>query len=102
MVTKGRMEEGGLNQEYEICRYNLLYKKQISYINAYMCNLEKWYLEEWYLFAGQEQRHRITEQTCGYGGGGRGEVGETNWEIGIDTLGWCKNNCGFTQLNFAV
>ena len=70
MVTKGRMGEGGINQEYGICRYNLLYKKQILYTNVYMWNLEKWYL-----FERQEQRHRVREQTCGHGGGGRGEGG---------------------------
>ena len=33
------------------------------------------------LFAGQEQRHRHREWTCGHGGEGEGG---TNWEIRID------------------
>ena len=40
-------------------------EKQKSYINAYKCNLEKWY--RWTdVSAEQKQRHRCREQTHGY------------------------------------
>ena len=57
--------------------------KQISYINAYMWNLEKWY--RW---TGLQGRNRDTDvknkrmDTVGEEGGGGGGM---NWEIGIDT-----------------
>ena len=61
-------------------------EKQISYINAYM-----WNLEEWYKWTGLQDRNRDTDvenkpmdtkggKWCGGGGGG----GVMNWEIGID------------------
>ena len=58
-------------------------EKQISYINAYMWNLEKWY--RW---TGLQGRNRDTDvknkrmDTVGEEGGGGGGM---NWEIGIDT-----------------
>ena len=62
--------------------------KQISYINAYMWNLEKWY--RWTGLQA-EMRQRCREQTCGHHGGkvgggigGCGGGGGMNWEIGID------------------
>ena len=42
-------------------------EKQISYINAYIWNLEKWYL-----FARTEWRHRCREHTWGHSRGKRG------------------------------
>ena len=54
-------------------------EKQISYINAYMWNLEKWY--RWTSLQGRnrdidiENKHMDTK-------GGRGSG--MNWEIGID------------------
>ena len=62
-------------------------KKQISYINAYMWNLEK--MVQMNRFAGQKVRHRCREQTYGHQGGkaaagGGGGGGVMNWEIGID------------------
>ena len=41
----------------------------------------------------ETQNYRMDMLTLRRGKGERG--GETNWEIGIDTLGWCKSNCGF-------
>ena len=58
-------------------------EKQISCINAYMWNLEKWY--RW---TGLQGRNRDTDvenkrmDTKGGSGGGGG--GGMNWEIGID------------------
>ena len=48
-------------------RSKLEREKQISYINAYMWNLEK--VVQMILFAKQKQRHRCREQTYGYQGG---------------------------------
>ena len=42
-------------------------EKQVSYINAYMWNLQK--LVQTILFTKQKQRHRRREQTYGYQGG---------------------------------
>ena len=57
--------------------------KQISYINAYMWNLEKWYRG-----TGLQGRTRDTdvENQCmdTKGGKQRGRGGEMNWEIEID------------------
>ena len=54
-------------------------EKQISCINAYMWNLEKWY--RW-SYLQSRNRHRYREQTCGYKGGK--EMGGMNREIGTD------------------
>ena len=56
-------------------------EKQISYINAYMWNLEKWY--RW---SYMQSRNRDTdvENKCMYTNGERGDG--RNWEIGIDTI----------------
>ena len=58
-------------------------EKQISYINACMWNLEKWY--RW---TGLQGRNRDTdvENKCmdTKGGKWQGGVGVMNWEIGID------------------
>ena len=59
-------------------------KKQVSYINAYMWNLEKW--QRWTSLQGRnkdtdvENKHMDTKggKQGGEGGGGM------NWEIGID------------------
>ena len=42
-------------------------KKQMSFINAYIWNLEK--MVQMNLFAGQAYRHRHIERPCGHGGG---------------------------------
>ena len=56
-------------------------EKQISYINAYMWNLEKWY--RW---TGLQGRNRDTDvkNKCMDTKGGKGVGGEMNWEIEID------------------
>ena len=58
-------------------------EKNISYINACMWNLEKWY--RWTGLQGRN-RQRCREQTCTPKGenGGDGGGGGMNWEIGID------------------
>ena len=56
-------------------------EKQISYINAYMWNLEKWH--RWTGLQRRNKRHRCREQKYGYQGG-KGCSGR-NWEIVIDT-----------------
>ena len=60
-------------------------EKQISYINAYMWNLEKWY--RWTGLQGRnwdtdvENKHMDTKQGKQWCGGGGGVM---NWVIGID------------------
>ena len=62
-------------------------EKQISYINAYMCNLEKWY--RWTGLQGRnwdtavENKRMDTKGRKPWGGGGGGG-GVMNWAIGID------------------
>ena len=59
-------------------------EKQISYINAYMWNLEKCY--RWTSLQGRN-RHRCRKQTYGHKKGKAGMGGDgcgMNWEIGID------------------
>ena len=57
-------------------------KNQISYIDAYMWNLEKWY--RWTGLQGRN-RHRCREQMYGHQGGKAGVGGGgMNWEIEID------------------
>ena len=61
-------------------------EKQISYINAYMWNLEKWY--RWTSFQGRIRDTDVEKKTYGHQGekvvGGGGGGGVMNWEIGID------------------
>ena len=55
-------------------------EKQISYINTYMWNLEKWY--RWpYL----QSRNRGTDVENKYMDTKEEGEGERNWEVGIDT-----------------
>ena len=61
-------------------------EKQISYINAYMWNLEKWY--RWTGLQGRNKRHECREQMYGHqgvkaGGGVRwwNELGDWDWHI---------------------
>ena len=59
-------------------------EKQISYINAYMWNLEKWYI--WIYLQSRNRITDIENKLMVTKGGG------TTWEIGIDiyTLPWIK------------
>ena len=58
-------------------------EKQISYINAYMQNLEKWYrstgLQGWNRDTDVENKRMDTKG----GSGGEGGGARMNWEIGI-------------------
>ena len=62
-------------------------EKQISYINAYMWNLEKWY--RWTSLQGRnrdtdiENKRMDVKQGKRRGGGGGGVM---NWAIGIDNV----------------
>ena len=55
-------------------------ERQISYINAYMWNLEKWY--RW-TYLQSKKRHRCREQKSGYQGGKRAwdRLGDWNWHL---------------------
>ena len=58
-------------------------EEQISYINAYIWNLERWY----WLFAWQQWSCRHREQTCGHsvGRGGSGRIERVTLNIYITT-----------------
>ena len=60
-------------------------EKQISYINAYMWNLEKWY--RWTGLQGRNRDTDVENKRMETKGGKQewGGVGGMNWEIGIDT-----------------
>ena len=53
--------------------------KQISYINAYMWNLEKWYI--WSYLQNRNRDTDIVNKRMDTKGGSGGGM---NWEIGID------------------
>ena len=60
-------------------------EKQISYINAYMWNLEKWY--RWTGLEGRNCDTDVENKSMGTKGGkrlGGGGGGVMNWAIGID------------------
>ena len=54
-------------------------EKQVSYINAYMWNLEKWY--RWTYMQGRNRNIDVENRYVDTGGEGEGG---TNWEIRID------------------
>ena len=58
-------------------------QKQISYINACVWNLERWYW--WTYLQDSKWRRRHREQTCGHSRGRRGwdELTEWHWNINI-------------------
>ena len=59
-------------------------EKQISYINAYMWNLEKWY---WWSYLQSRNRDTDVENKHGYQGGWWDELGDWDWHIyTIDTM----------------
>ena len=55
-------------------------EKQISYINAYLWNLEKWY--RWTCLQGRNRDTDVENKRMDTKGGMG--AGEMNWEIGID------------------
>ena len=58
-------------------------EKQISYINAYTWNLEKWY--RWTSLHGRSRDTDVESRCADTRGEGWGEGGGgMNWEIGID------------------
>ena len=54
-------------------------EKQISYINSYMWNLDKWY--RWTYLQGRNRDTDVEKRHVDTGRGGRGGM---NWEIGIE------------------
>ena len=54
-------------------------EKEISYISAYMCNLEKWYRRSYF-----QSRNRDTDVENRHMDAKREGRGGMNWEIGID------------------
>ena len=59
-------------------------EKQISYVNAYMWNLEKWY--RWTGLQGRNRHKDVENKRIDTKGGmlAEGGGGGMNWEIGID------------------